>query len=836
MQWDEFLKQEAVIHELSPEQKAAFLVRLLDEKGKSEAGLASDISISAPAFKKRMTEVYDKFALSYPELAASKRGKLETLKRYLTKKYNGVPHTQPIKAIHHNIPQAVPLERFVGRETELQQLHKMIQKCQQVVIVAVAGMGGVGKTELASQYAKQYLQNYEGGVCWLSAQGIDIGIQILRFAELKFKLIAPDDWELLDRVKFCWDRWDSGEVLLVFDDVTDYKTQVKPYLSSVSSRFKVLLTTRLRFDRTLPQLNLGVLKPLAAMKLLKSLVERERLKNEPLAARKICKFLGYLPLALELVGRYLDTMPDLSLQTLLKRLEKKRLEHEAMAKANPLMRYEYGVAEAFELSWERLDEKAIELGYRLSLYALADIPLLLEDMEDDEQQEIVEKVISDLQKLHLLQRLSQGIYRLHPLIRQFFQMKLDKSSEADNVKRDFAAQMVKIAKLFPERPTHDLIKKHASFIPHLVEIANNITAYINDEDLIFIFRGLGWFYQGQGLYEQAEPWLKKCVEVTENRLSSKHYHVSVSLNNLADLYRYQGRYKEAEDMYQKALELWKLLSVSSDIELPIIMSNLAELWYLQGRYDEAQLLFNLALGNFISVLGDKNIYIANMLNNLAAIYEIQENYSEAEKFYMQVLEIRRDLQGENHPDYARCLNNLAAFYETQEQYSKAKILYYQALKLMKILQGENHPDYALALNNLGHLYILLELHTEAESLLTKALEIRTSLYGENHPDVAQSLNNLGFCYCAKGHWNKAKPILQKALDLRKLLLREKHPDIATSLNNLAILYKNIGFHSEAKSLFLEGLKILKLTLGQNHSRTRIFQENYEIFLSDYENV
>ena len=309
------------------------------------------------------------------------------------------------------------MAEFVGREEELQNLQQLLQDNKQVAIAAIAGMGGVGKTELATQYAKQHLDNYQGGVCWLSAQGIDVGIQILRFAELKFKLIAPDDWELADRLRYCWQNWQPGEVLLVFDNVTDYKTQVQPYLPPESPRFKVLLTTRQGFDRTLPQLRLDVLKPLAAMKLLKSLVDRERLKSEPWVAREICKSLGYLPLALELVGRYLDTMPDLSLETLLKRLEKKRLEHDAVHKANPLMRYEYGIGEAFALSWEQLDENAQGVGCYLSLCALADIHFSVEAIEDEETQEVWEKAIADLRKLHLIQWQSKGIYRLHPLIR-----------------------------------------------------------------------------------------------------------------------------------------------------------------------------------------------------------------------------------------------------------------------------------------------------------------------------------------------------------------------------------------------------------------------------------
>ncbi|MEH2381666.1 MAG: tetratricopeptide repeat protein, partial [Nostoc sp.] len=614
MQWADFLEKEADTNCLTSEQRAAFVKRLKSENlEKSELNLAIELGIEEDAFTKRMTGVYKKFANSYPELAAFKsRGRLEKLRACLTRKYNGGQDAHPtIKKTYENIPPAVPFEKFVGREAELQKLHQLLQTSRQVAIVAVAGMGGVGKTELATQYAKQHLQNYQGGVCWLSAQGIDVRIQILRFFELKFNRIAPDDWELADRLKYCWENWQQGEVLLVFDNVTDYKTQVQRYLPPESPRFKVLLTTREKFDRTLPQLPLGVLKPLAAMKLLKLLVvDRERLKSEPWVARRICKFLGYLPLALELVGRYLDTMPDLSLETLLKRLEKKRLEHEAIAKANPLMRYEHGVAEAFELSWEQLDENAQGVGCWLSLYALADIPFSVEAIEDDDAQEFWEKAIANLRKLHLLQRQSKGIYRLHPLIRQFFQMKLDELSNADEVKTNFTAQMVEVAKQIPQQPNREDILNLTPFISHIAEVATHLSDYLSNEDLIWPFTRLGWFYKGQGLYQQAEPWYKLCVEVAKNRLGLEHPNVAATLNNLAGLYKSTGRYSEAEPLYLQALELTKRLQ------------------------------------------GDNHLDVATSLNNLAGLYESTGRYSEAEPLYLQALELTKRLQGDNHLDVA----------------------------------------------------------------------------------------------------------------------------------------------------------------------------------------
>ncbi|MDF5710761.1 MAG: tetratricopeptide repeat protein [Nostoc sp. S4] len=791
MEWVDFLANEAATNSLSPEQTAAFVERLKTKNlGKSEFNLAIELGIEEDTFTKRMTGVYKKFAQSYPELATFKgRGRLEKLRACLTAKYNGGQDINPTsKEIYQNIPPAVPFERFVGREAELEELHSSLQISRQVAIVAVAGMGGVGKTELATQYAKQYLQNYQGGVCWLSAQGIDVGIQILRFAELKFKLIAPDDWELADRLRYCWQNWQQAEVLLVFDDVTDYKKQVQPYLPPESPRFKVLLTTRLGFDRTLPQLPLGVLKPLAAMKLLKSLVDRERLKSEAWVARKICKFLGYLPLALELVGQYLDIMPDLSLEKLLKRLEKKRLEHEAIAKANPLMRYEYGVAEAFALSCEQLDENAQRLGCWLSLYALANIPFSVKWIKDDDEQELWDKAIAQLRKVHLIQWQSKGIYRLHPLIRQFFQMKLDESSEADKLKTIFAAQMLEIAKQILPQPNREDILNLTPFIPHLAEVATHLPQYLSDEHLVALFRGLGWFYYSQGLYQQAEPWYKLCKDIAENVLGLEHPNVAASLNNLAELYRYTARYGEAEPLYQQALELTKRL------------------------------------------LGDDHPDIATSLNNLALLYESTGRYCEAEPLYQQALELYKRLLGDNHPDVTTSLNNLALLYDSTGRYSEAEPLYQQALELYKHLLGDNHPHVANTLDNIAGLYKSTGRYSEAELLYQQALKVKKRLLGDNHPDVAISLNNLGELYHFTGRYSEAEPLYQQALQLWQRLLGKEHPLVATSLNNLAALYSSTRRDNKAEPMYQQALGICEQTLGVGHPNTMWVRGNYARFL------
>ena len=694
------------------------------------------------------------------------------------------------KSVANNIPPSGAKE-FVGRAEELLEVHKLWQENKQVAIAAVAGMGGVGKTELATQYARQYLSSYAGGVCWLSARK-NIATDIIRFVQLEFEIDPPQNWELADQLEFCWKKWLPGNVLIVLDDVTDYKQQVQPYLPPQElSRFKVLLTTRFQFGSSLPQLRLDVLKPLAAMKLLESIIGRERLKREAWVARRLCKWLGYLPLGLELVGRYLDQQPNLSLEKLLARLERKRLEHEAILKADPLMRYELGVAAAFDLSWEQLDDNAQSIGALLSLYALAPIPLSLKKLESvvsDEELEILGKAISNLIRLHLLQSIGEETYRLHPLIRQFFQQKLNESAEADKMKRGCAAAMVAAARRIPQQPTREEIINFSPLIPHIEEAINYLTEYISNKDLITPFIRLGRFYEGQGFYQQAEPWLKQCVEVTESRFGAEHLHVATSLNDLASLYASQGRYSEAEPLYLQAIGIHRQ-SLPAD-----------------------------------------HPDIATHLNNLALLYESQGRYSEAEPLYLQAIEIDRKSLPADHPDIATHLNNLALLYESQGRYSEAEPLYLQSIEIDRKSLPANHPHIATHLNNLASLYKSQGRYSEAEPLYLQAIEIHRKSLPADHPEIATHLHNLALLYRSQGRYSEAEPLLLQVIEIDRKSLPTDHPHIAIHLHNLALLYRSQGRYSEAEPLFLQAIEICQLSLGDNHPNTLTIKRNYAFFL------
>ncbi|WP_085960673.1 tetratricopeptide repeat protein [Cylindrospermum stagnale] len=709
--------------------------------------------------------------------------------------------------------------KFVGRDEALANLHQQLQQTERVAITAVAGMSGVGKTELALQYALHHWEQstYPGGVCWLRVRNEDVGIQILQFARQELGLQLPEDLDLPAKINYCWRQWPEGEVLVVLDDVSTYQ-QVEAYLppSLPKFKFKVLITTRVKWlGESFQQLSLKVLDETPALDLLVSYLGDERIKREIEEAKQLCADLGFLPLGLELVGRYLKRKNNLSLAQMRERLG---LKHRSLTETSPEMTAKRGVQAAFELSWQELDKQAQQLACLLSVFALAPIPWnLVEQCLADVEAEDLEDLRDDfLVNLSLLEDIGGESYQLHQLIREFMRGKREELTDADELKRDFCRVVVAVAQEIPQTPTQEQIASFTLDIPHLGEAATVQQNSLSDEDLIWPFVGLGRLYEGQGAYQQALPWREQCLSIARKRLGESHPSVASSLNNLAGLYKSQGRYSEAEPLYIQALELSKRLLGESHPDIATSLNNLAGLYYSQGKYSEAEVLYIQTLELSKRLLGESHPDVASSLNNLAALYTSQGKYSEAKPLYIQALELRKRLLGESHPDVATSLNNLAGLYEFQGKYSEAEFLYIQALELRKRLLGESHPDVASSLNNMAALYTSQGKYSEAEVLYIQALELSKRLLGESHPNVAASLNNLALLYYFQGKYSEAEPLYIQALKLSKRLLGESHPDVATSLNNLAFLYNSQGKYSDAEPLFIQALELRKSLLGESH--------------------
>ncbi len=689
-------------------------------------------------------------------------------------------------------------------------------------------MAGVGKTELALQYALYHKNKstYTGGICWIEVGERDVDQQLLDFAESQLKFKFPDDWDLTKRLDHFWSYWPPlGDVLIIFDNVKNYE-EINKCLPPQEQRFKVLITTRNQnLAESLDPLTLEVLDEEPAVELLTSFREKSRSKDEEEVAKSICDWLGYLPLGLELVGRFIKVKSKLKLSQLMDKLQEQRLEHKALKKRSS--ESGQGLLDAFEIIWNELDNLGQKILVFLSLFALAPInwELVIESLEDEKEKEEWDDAKDEkLVSLSLIKETKSDSYQLHQLVREYFRHKLKQMPDAEIIKNNFCQIMVEQSKCISdtidqERIFDTLTKKQLEqiepLIPHLEELARNVRKnefldnYLENQELISLFTGIGKFYQGKTSYETAEYWYQKCIE---SIYSKDQQYMTICLINLGDLYEANGKYKKAKELYQQALKQTEYFIKQDNIlkaKVDSIQNNPVGLYEIIEQNQEAKNIYQQAK--------DYLLQVGIIQNNLAGIYETFRQDKKAENLYNKVLLLRKTLLGDQHLDVAISHNNLANIYCYQMKYQEAENHYQQALEGYKPSLGSEHPHVATTLCNLANMYCIQKKYKESEELHLQALKLRKSLLGDQHRHVAISLKKLGYLYHIQGKIEQAESRYKEALELTKKFLVNRPHEVAIILDYLADLYQIQGKLEKARvcQRFVQLYKKLNELLSKN---------------------
>ena len=193
---------------------------------------------------------------------------------------------------------------FVGREDELTLIHQKLQTEQGVIVCAVEGLGGIGKTALALEYAKRYQQEYAAQY-WLSLRLSGLAEEIVKLAGLYLSLPEILKKESLEKqVDWYWQNWlpQQGKLLLILDDVPNID-RIPDRMLPKDSRIKILVTTRERcLSKEFQSIALDVLPLDKCVELLTKIVGTAKVEKEKALVEQIChEILGRLTLAVELV-------------------------------------------------------------------------------------------------------------------------------------------------------------------------------------------------------------------------------------------------------------------------------------------------------------------------------------------------------------------------------------------------------------------------------------------------------------------------------------------------------------------------------------------------------
>jgi len=664
-----------------------------------------------------------------------------------------------------NLPERNPF--FTGREQVLTQLQEALAAQGRA---ALSGLGGVGKTQTAVEYAHCHLKEYDC-ILWVTAASQESLVSgyvtvagLLKLPEAH----AKDQTLAVDAIK----RWFSSNErwLLILDNADDLK-MVREFIPSRKSGH-VLLTTRAGvlgpIARRVEILEMGTEEgALFLLRRAKYIAEDASIdiavEGDQARAKEITTQHDGLPLALDQAAAYIEeTSCGLSGYLSLYR------EHapELLRRRGVLVSdHPDPVASTWALSFEKIDKANLPAAELLKFCSFLHPDAIPEEVFSEGAMELGPELqalasdgfrwnntISNILKYSLLRRdPAARTLEIHRLVQKVLKQGMD-----ENTQRRWAERAVRaVNRAFPDvkftnwplcgrllSQAHagaQLINQWGFKFPEAARLLN--------ESAVYLFR--------RGRYTDAEALFERSLAIREETLSSEHPDTAWSLHNLAVLYDRQHHFSEAELLYQRALRI------------------------------------------FEKVHGPDHPDVAWCLNDLAGLYYIQGQYAKVEPVCKRALEIREKVLGPEHPDTAESVTGLAVLYYTQGKYAEAEPLYQQALATREKVLGLEHPAAALILNNLAALYHSQDQYTKAEPLYQRALAIREKALGPDHPDVANSLSNLAALYYNQGQYAKAEPLYRRALAILEEALDPEHPDAATSLESYAHLLRNMGRPDEA---------------------------------------
>jgi tetratricopeptide (TPR) repeat protein len=761
----------------------------------------------------------------------------------------------------------IPYQRntfFTGREEELDTLYLSLQSHDIVALVhpqGISGLGGIGKTQIALEYAYRYGAEYEA-VCWVRADSI--GALVSSFTELARMLELPERDEqnqnLIVKAVLRWfrlhERW-----LLLFDNIEDLQI-VGPFLPA-DGRGHIIFTTRARALSGIAQcMEIQKMEPEdGALLLLRRAhilspyapLEQASVADRGIASQ-IVEELDGLPLALDQAGAYIKETPC-SLHDYLALYQTRRADL-LLARGSPGKDYPASVATTWSLSFEKVsktDAAATELLDVLAFLAADTIPEKLLMEGSTSLGPVLTTALSDRLALNaaigtllaysLVRRDTESatgsqILSIHRLVQTVLQDAMDVQR-----RRLWASRTVQaVGHTFPSTQ-FEAWRLCDLWLPH----AQMCMTYITEDGIetleaAQLLNQTGFYLQKRGRFAEAEGPLHLGLVMKERLLGTDHLEISGNLNLLAEFYRFQSRYEEAEHLHMRALHIRRQSLGELHPLVAESLNNLGFVYRAAGGYTRAEPLQRQALEIRKKTLGPEHRDVAISLDTMAGLFRAMGRYAEAEPYYQQALEIRRQVLGETHPHIALSLNNLAGYYRALEKYEEARRLYEQALELRKQTLGSaEHPDVALSLHGLAEIHTELGNYEEAEQLFEQALRIKEQKQGRDTWDVARMLNGKAILYVDMGRYQEAEHLYERSLSiwrktpgieiaeeedsLKRLALGiwEKvlglHTDVARSLERLALLYHMRGEEQESAPLLERALQMREQILGAQHPST-----------------
>ncbi|WP_170068001.1 AfsR/SARP family transcriptional regulator [Lentzea guizhouensis] len=652
-----------------------------------------------------------------------------------------VPSPAALSA-HRQLP--MDIAEFTGRESELRRLCEPGPQST-VVISAIEGMAGVGKTKLAVRAAHRLVARFPDVQLWADLHGFDadeLPADPAAVLESFLRLLgvpgAQIPESLAERAALYRDRLAGKRALVLLDNAAG-EDQVRPLLPG-SSTCLVLITSR----RSLLGLDgvksvfLDVFTPGEAVALLARIAGADRVNADREAAVRVAELCGHLPIAVALAAKRLARRPQWTVSDLVGQLERGGL----------------GARGVFDLSYQALPDHQRRLFRLLGLHPGEDVTAesaaALAGLTAYEAEDLLETLLDE----HLLQQHTPGRYVLHDLLRAY------------------AAEQVMAAEPPPARAT--ALRRVLDWYVHT---SWNSAVRLNPQRKLEIDTADPAVHPlAVADHDAALLWCdtERANLVAAVRDAAEHglaQHCWQLAQCLWDFFNLRKHWSDWIDTHGVALAAARAAGDRTAEGRMLITLGIA--LREVRRHDEAIECCHQALAIFRAI-GDRTRQ-EPVLNNLGIAYMATGRLDEALACYEQSAEIARDL-GHQHTE-AVLLNNIALLHADAGRFDEALPRYLRALEIRQ--EVRDPYSEAILLNNIGEVYRGLLDFPQAVAHVDRALETFRrigDLYGQ-----AESLDNLGLALDGLGDRRGAEKCWLESVTLFEELGEPKADEVRARL-------------------------------------------------------
>ena len=517
---------------------------------------------------------------------------------------------------------------FTGRDMLLVTLRERLLSGDRAVVQALHGMGGVGKTQLAIEYAHQFAGSYDI-VWWISAEQSGLIIEQIAALAAQLGCAEPDAPAVPAAQAAMAELRARGRWLLVFDNAETPRA-LAPWLPG-GTRGHVLITTRTSgwSEVAAAPVEVDVFARAESVAIL-----CERVPGLPGAdAGSLAEELGDLPLGIAQSASYLadSGMPPVEYLALVQRRAAHILDQGAV------LSYPISLAGAIQLTLERLvreNSAAATLAEVCSFLAPEPIPLALFTAAANQLPEPLASAAADVlawRKLlaalgrSSLARIDQQAMQMHRLTQAVLRDRL--TPERSAATQTLAGKVLATNDLGdPKDPVR--WTAWADLLPHILAID---PASSSDPDVRTLACWASWYLLMRGDIRGGHDLADHLYQQWIRELSSDDAPRGAGMNIDAALHDHP---------------LWAGM-------------NLATSLHLMGQYAEARRLNEDILAGRRRMLGEDHPYTLDTAGNLATDLRRLGEHQAARELDEDILARRRRMLGEDHPDTLASASNLA---------------------------------------------------------------------------------------------------------------------------------------------------------------------------------